>query len=180
MRSSSFINFLFFYRTKIAKTVKLNLLPGKELCSCLPRLLCSWRRAKGRKISLQLIVSRDKIPLLGYFHDQTQEACQRKWRTSLPRLFCLFSSMHSSAATSILIESSLTTVEAESAIFCKQFRKAEMIYMDHGRIDCAIEMYRRLFKWDEALKVGAFRAVFSCCSLRRSPHFTVSPLTKPS
>ena len=45
-------------------------------------------------------------------------------------------------------------VAARMAMFKKQFKKAEAVYMDNGRIDCSLSMYRRLFKWNEALALS--------------------------
>ncbi|GAB5360467.1 hypothetical protein AAMO2058_000630500 [Amorphochlora amoebiformis] len=45
-------------------------------------------------------------------------------------------------------------VKAKKAVTARQFKLAEALYLDHGRVDLAIDMYRSLFKWSEALSVA--------------------------
>ena len=53
------------------------------------------------------------------------------------------------------------SVRAKLAVFEKQFKLAESIYLEQGQVDEAMEMYQELHKWDEALaiaeaKVGSY------------------------
>lgn len=40
------------------------------------------------------------------------------------------------------------------AILSKQFKVAEGLLLEHGLIDQALDMYRQLYKWDEAIAVA--------------------------
>lgn len=46
------------------------------------------------------------------------------------------------------------TVRAKLAIFEKQFKLAESIYLEQGQIDEAMEMYQEVHKWDESLAIA--------------------------
>eukprot|EP01135_Chromosphaera_perkinsii_P005322 Nk52_evm3s343 gene=Nk52_evmTU3s343 len=45
-------------------------------------------------------------------------------------------------------------VRAKLAVFEKDFKAAERIYLDQGRTDDAIEMYQELHMWDQAIQVA--------------------------
>lgn len=45
-------------------------------------------------------------------------------------------------------------VRAKLAIFEKQFKLAESIYLEQGQIDEAMEMYQEVHKWDESLAIA--------------------------
>ena len=45
-------------------------------------------------------------------------------------------------------------VRAKMAVFEKQFKLAESIYLEQGQVDEAMEMYQELHKWDEALAIA--------------------------
>ncbi|XP_065670042.1 intraflagellar transport protein 172 homolog isoform X3 [Hydra vulgaris] len=46
------------------------------------------------------------------------------------------------------------SVSAKLAMFEKQFKLAESIYLEQGLVDEAMEMYQELHKWDEALAIA--------------------------
>jgi intraflagellar transport protein 172 len=41
----------------------------------------------------------------------------------------------------------------------KNLRVAESVYLEHGAINEAIEMYQTLYKWDEAIEVAERKVV---------------------
>ena len=45
-------------------------------------------------------------------------------------------------------------VRAQLAVFEKQFKLAESIYLEQGQVDEAMEMYQELHKWDESLAIA--------------------------
>ena len=45
-------------------------------------------------------------------------------------------------------------VRAKLAVFEKQFKLAESIYLEQGQINEAMEMYQELHKWDESLAIA--------------------------
>lgn len=45
-------------------------------------------------------------------------------------------------------------VRAKLAVFEKQFKLAESIYLEQGQINEAMEMYQELYKWDESLSIA--------------------------
>jgi len=45
-------------------------------------------------------------------------------------------------------------VRAKMAVFEKQFKLAESIYLEQGQVDEAMEMYQELHKWDESLAIA--------------------------
>ena len=45
-------------------------------------------------------------------------------------------------------------MEVRLAILSKQFKVAEGLLLEHGLIDQALDMYRELYKWDEAIAVA--------------------------
>ena len=45
-------------------------------------------------------------------------------------------------------------MEVRLAILSKQFKVAEGLLLEHGLIDQALDMYRQLYKWDEAIAVA--------------------------
>lgn len=45
-------------------------------------------------------------------------------------------------------------VEVRLAILSKQFKVAERLLLEHGLVDQALDMYRQLYKWDEAIAVA--------------------------
>ncbi len=48
-------------------------------------------------------------------------------------------------------------VRAKLAVFDKQFKLAETIYLEQGRISEAMDMYQEMHKWDESIKVAEVR-----------------------
>ena len=46
------------------------------------------------------------------------------------------------------------TIRAKLAIFQKQFKFAESIYLEQGQVDEAMEMYQEVHKWDESLAIA--------------------------
>jgi intraflagellar transport protein 172 len=48
-------------------------------------------------------------------------------------------------------------VRAKLAILEKQFKLAENIYLEQGRIDDAMSMYQEIHKWDQSIKVAEAR-----------------------
>merc|ERR1711916_229591 len=57
-------------------------------------------------------------------------------------------------------------VRARLAIINKQFKRAEAIFMEQGHIEEAIEMYRKLHKWEEALALAQTRGLQTVRQLR--------------
>lgn len=45
-------------------------------------------------------------------------------------------------------------VRAKLAVFEKQFKLAESIYLEQGQVDEAMEMYQELHKWDESILIA--------------------------
>lgn len=45
-------------------------------------------------------------------------------------------------------------VRAKLAVFEKQFKLAESIYLEQGQVDEAMEMYQELHKWDDSLAIA--------------------------
>jgi intraflagellar transport protein 172 len=45
-------------------------------------------------------------------------------------------------------------VQAKMAMLAKDFRTAELMYVEQGKTDDAIEMYQQLHRWDQAIEVA--------------------------
>lgn len=46
------------------------------------------------------------------------------------------------------------TVQAQIALLDKQFKRAEVILLEQGKTDAAMEMYQELHRWDDAIRVA--------------------------
>ena len=54
-------------------------------------------------------------------------------------------------------------VKARMAVFSRQFKDAEAIYLDNNQVDSVIRMYQNMNKWDEGT-FASRRFVRSCQS----------------
>ncbi|XP_043216719.1 intraflagellar transport protein 172 homolog isoform X2 [Amphibalanus amphitrite] len=61
-------------------------------------------------------------------------------------------------------------VRARMAVFSRQFKDAEAIYLDNNQVDSVIRMYQNMNKWDEALQVAETRRHPELPQLRANYH----------
>ena len=45
-------------------------------------------------------------------------------------------------------------VRARMAVFSRQFKDAETIYLDNNQVDSVIRMYQNMNKWEEGTQIG--------------------------
>lgn len=59
-------------------------------------------------------------------------------------------------------------VRAKLAVLSKQFKQAEMAYLEQGQVQDAMDMYQELHKWDESIAVAEARGHPEVQTLRRN------------
>jgi intraflagellar transport protein 172 len=59
-------------------------------------------------------------------------------------------------------------VRAKLAVLGKQFKQAEMTYLEQGQVQDAMDMYQELHKWDESIAVAEARGHPEVQTLRRN------------
>lgn len=59
-------------------------------------------------------------------------------------------------------------VRAKLAVLGKQFKQAEMAYLEQGQVQDAMDMYQELHKWDESIAVAEARGHPEVQTLRRN------------